>query len=118
MTTDNASNNNTLYDSIRGTLETLNLPNGPLIERILCMAHVIQLSLTELLGKMEAVLKNDREKIDWTEADEENQPQQENKPILHTLNKIRQLVIYVNRSSTHREHFLNLQAKEPKLVLI
>lgn len=93
MTPDNASNNNTLHDSIRGAFEMLDLANGPPIERIPCMAHVIQLSLTELLGKMEAVPKNDREEIDWTEADGENQPQQENKQIVHTLNKVR------NRSS-------------------
>lgn len=107
MTTDNASNNNTLYESIRETLKSLELPNGPPIERIPCMAHVIQLSLTELLGKIEAVPKNDREDMDWTEADAEDQPRQENKDIVHTLNKVRQLAIYVNRSSTRREHFLN-----------
>jgi hypothetical protein len=88
MTTDNASNNNTLHDSIKGALETLDLPNGPLIERIPCMAHVIQLSLNELLGKREAVPKNDREEMDWTEADGENLPQQEKKPIVDTLNKV------------------------------
>lgn len=88
MTTDNASNNNTLHDSIKEVLAALELPDGPLIERIPCMAHVIQLSLTELLGKMEAVPKNDQEEMDWTEADAKGQPQQENKEIVHTLNKV------------------------------
>lgn len=41
ITTDNASNNNTLYDSIKEALKSLELPDGPPLERIPCMAHVI-----------------------------------------------------------------------------
>jgi hypothetical protein len=59
MTTDNASNNMTLHDSIKKALDSLVLPDGTPIVRIPCMAHVIQLSLNKLLGKMEAVPKND-----------------------------------------------------------
>lgn len=61
MTTDNASNNTTLLNSIKGTLDSLMLPDGNPIVRIPCMAHVIQHILNELLGRMEAVPKNDRE---------------------------------------------------------
>lgn len=54
---------------------TLELRNQTPIIRMPCMAHVIQLSLKELLGRMEANPKNDRAR-------------QEDPEITYTLNKV------------------------------
>jgi hypothetical protein len=51
------------------------------------MAHVIQLSLNELLGRMEAVPKIDREEMEWTGTDTRSEAQGEKKDIVITLNK-------------------------------
>jgi hypothetical protein len=97
MTTDNASNNTTLHDSINKALDTLALPDGTPIVRIPCMAHVIQLSLNELLGKMEAIPKNDREEMEWTETEARDEAQRENKDIMLTLNKVRRPPFYLTK---------------------
>ena len=86
ITTDNASNNSKLAESIQDSLQSLEIPNQAPVIRVPCMAHVIQLSLKELLGKMKANPKNNREDMEWTE--EENGTQQEHGEILHTLNKV------------------------------
>lgn len=54
ITTDNASNNNTLIENIQEPIQSLRLPNQALIVRIPCLAHVIQLSLRDLLGRIKA----------------------------------------------------------------
>jgi hypothetical protein len=84
VTSDNASNNTTLMDNTWKSLQSLELPNQTPVVRIPCMAHVIQLSLKELLGKMEANPKNDIEEIEWTEDDDEDQ-----REIVRTLNKVK-----------------------------
>lgn len=56
---DNASNNTTLVQAIQETINSLNLPGNPVIFRIPCLAHVIQLSLRELLGTVKADPQND-----------------------------------------------------------
>ena len=86
ITTDNASNNSKLAESIQDSLQSLEIPNQAPVIRVPCMAHVIQLSSKELLGKMKANPKNNREDMEWTE--EENGTQQEHGEILHTLNKV------------------------------
>jgi hypothetical protein len=51
LTTDNASNNKTLVDSLQQAL-----PDGIIIiTRIPCLAHVIQLSLKQLFDRIKAV---------------------------------------------------------------
>lgn len=84
VTSDNASNNTTLMDDIHESLQTLELPNLTPVIRIPCMAHVIQLSLKELLGRMEANPKNDTEEVEWSEDQDEDQ-----KEIVRTLNKVK-----------------------------
>ena len=91
-TTDNASNNSTLIDSLQESLSSLELPNYIPIIRMPCIAHVIQLSLKELLGEMEANPCNDREEIEWTRG--RNGAQQENREIVNTLNKVYLYVFY------------------------
>ena len=86
VTTDNASNNSTLMDSIRGTLQSLELPHHVPIIRMPCIAHVIQLSLKELLGQMEVNPKNEREEMEWTKRD--IGARQENRGIVQTLSKV------------------------------
>ena len=76
------SNNGTLVGNIQESLESLELPNHKPITRIPCMAHVIQLSLKALLGKMEANPRNDAEEMEWTGDDEDP------KEIIRTLNKV------------------------------
>lgn len=50
------------------------------------MAHVIQLSLKELLDKMEANQRNEKEEMEWTK--EENEVQREDKEVVYTLDKV------------------------------
>ena len=89
VTTDNASNNSTLMDSIRGTLQSLELPIHMPIIRMPCIAHVIQLSLKELLGQMEANPRNEREEMEWTKGD--NGARRENRGIVQTLSKVKMI---------------------------
>ena len=64
VTTDNASNNNTMMSSIQESLQSLELNNGSMIVRVPCIAYIIQLSLNDLLRKMKAIPKNESAEID------------------------------------------------------
>lgn len=86
ITTDNASNNGTLLGSLQEAVESLELPGSIPVIRIPCIAHVIQLSLKELLGQMDANPRNEREGIEWTERG--HTARQENRKIVDTLNKV------------------------------
>jgi len=59
ITSDNASNNTTLVQAVQDSIDSLELPNSPVVVRIPCLAHVIQLSLRELLGSVKADPQND-----------------------------------------------------------
>lgn len=60
LTTDNASNNKTLVDSLQQVLpDNMNLIRTP------CLAHVIQLSLNQLLDCLNAIPLNDTAEIKW-----------------------------------------------------
>jgi hypothetical protein len=69
ITTDNASNNSTLIESIQDSLQLLESSSDSTIIRIPCMAHVIQLCLGELLGKMKAIPKNNNPETEWCEEE-------------------------------------------------
>lgn len=86
ITTDNASNNDTLLTTLEEAVSSLELPGHIPIIRIPCIAHVIQLSLKELLGQMDANPLNDREEMEW--ADQRYSARQENRQIVQTLNKV------------------------------
>lgn len=62
LTTDNASNNATLVENLQQAI-----PEDTTIIRVPCLAHIIQLSLNELLGKMKADPTNDTTETQWTE---------------------------------------------------
>jgi hypothetical protein len=67
ITKDNASNNKTLVNSLCDSIEQMELPSSTKIVRIPCLAHVIQLSLKDLLGLMKADPKNDTTATTWSE---------------------------------------------------
>ena len=54
LTTDNTLNNKTLVDLLRQAL-----PNNINILQIPCLAHIIQLSLNQLLARLRAVPDNE-----------------------------------------------------------
>ncbi|KAF4170785.1 hypothetical protein CNMCM8694_004229 [Aspergillus lentulus] len=118
ITTDNASNNNTLMSSIQESVQSLGVGNAAII-RIPCIAHIIQLSLNDLLGLMKANPKNETIQTDWSDTcsgflDSRHQ----NTAIANTLNKIRKLAIFINASPQRWETFCSLQTKDPKLMPI
>jgi hypothetical protein len=53
------------------------------------MLFNLQLRLNELLSRMKAVPKNNRDKLEWTETEPLDEAQGENKDIALTLNKAR-----------------------------
>ena len=66
VTTDNATNNNTLMQSVQDHLQSQHSSDLSIF-RVPCIAHVIQLSLNELLGKLKAVPSNKEIELEWSE---------------------------------------------------
>lgn len=89
ITTDNASNNHTLVSSIQESVQLLELNHDTIIIRIPCIAHVIQLSLRQLLGQMKADPKNEVTKTEWSEVHSISlHTQTQEREIANTLNKV------------------------------
>lgn len=89
VTTDNASNNNTMILSIQESLQSLELNNGSTIVRVPCIAHIIQLSLNDLLGKMKAAPKNENAEMNWSDDRVRSlRARQQKREIVDTLNKV------------------------------
>lgn len=92
ITTDNATNNNTMMVNIQNELKEQGIQNDELgggIFRIPCLAHVIQLSLNQLLGKMKAKPCNNEAEHEWSDIRERQiRSQQSDKKIAHTLDKV------------------------------
>jgi hypothetical protein len=92
VTTDNASNNKTLIESVHEAIEGLQSSSDVAVIRVPCIAHVIQLSLKSLLGKMKAIPKNDRFEQVWSDDRVEAlRATQQDREIVHTLGKVRRL---------------------------
>jgi hypothetical protein len=90
ITTDNASNNNTMMLSLQDVIQSQGLTNTSVF-RIPCLAHVIQLSLKQLLGKMKVEPTNQEVESEW--SDERTQSLQSNsrlptRQIMDTLKKV------------------------------
>jgi len=68
FTTDNASNNNSLLPSVQEAVQSLDSSNDTMIIHVPCLAHVIQLSLKEVLGEMKADHKNNTTEMEWMES--------------------------------------------------
>lgn len=89
ITTDNASNNSTLMSSIQESVQSLDLDDDTAIIRVPCIAHVIQLSLKQLLGQIKANPKNETTEM-WSEARSQSvhtSARQQKREIVDTLNK-------------------------------
>jgi hypothetical protein len=89
VTTDNASNNSTMVESIQQSIDSLEMPDQTPIVRIPCLAHVIQLSLRDLLGSMRVDPKNDTTDRQWSEDQEQSlRAIQKQQGISYTLSKV------------------------------
>ncbi|OQD77362.1 hypothetical protein PENANT_c110G10938 [Penicillium antarcticum] len=110
ITTDNASNNQTLVDTLQQAIS-----EDTTLIRVPCLAHVIQLSLNELLGHIKACPQNESTETQWTEQRSQSARANITKEdIANTLSNIRNLAIYVNASPQRRETFYNLQGETTK----
>lgn len=79
--------------SIHDTIQSQGLSNTSLF-RVPCIAHVIQLSLNQLLGKMKANPVNDEAEIEWSnERTHSLHSRRPTKEIVDTLNKVRYLLL-------------------------
>lgn len=115
LTTDNARNNETMIATIqRG------YPNNRFI-RIPCMAHVIQLSLNQLLERIKGTPQNNTVDTVWTEErNEAARKRPKKRDIATTLTKARDRACYINASPQRRDKFKDLQkaTRNPQLVPI
>lgn len=96
ITTDNASNNVTLMESIQDSIQSSQLGGTTKIIRVPCIAHVIQLSLQKLLGQIKANPKNEATEISWSEARSQSlRAREQRREIADTLDKVSSLYINI-----------------------
>lgn len=89
ITTDNASNNATLVQAVNDSARTIQSSTDSTIIRVPCIAHVIQISLTDLLGKMKASPSNDTTELNWSDDHVRAlRARQRKHGIADTLNKV------------------------------
>jgi hypothetical protein len=89
VTTNNALNNKTLITSIKDIIEPLQSQRDITIIQVPCIAHVIQLSLKDLLENMKAVLSNDIAEQVWSDKQLDNlRARQRKRDITNILNKV------------------------------
>lgn len=97
VTTDNATSNNSMMESIQEVIQSQTLTDTSIF-RIPCISHVIQLSLNDLLGKLKATPANKEAESEW--SDERTQSLQSKRPtmqIVDTLKKVYYLNILENK---------------------
>jgi hypothetical protein len=72
LTSDNASNNKTLTDTLNDAIMWLNrrLDLTSTITQVPCLAHVLQIAVQQLLGKIKINPKNDEIQKNWIEESE------------------------------------------------
>jgi len=112
LTTDNASNNKTLDDTLQQSLLQQSSSSGFNVIRIPCLAHVIQLSLNQLLDRLQVVPENETTETKWTEHQitlVKANAQSRKRDISHTLKRIRSLAVFIRASSQRRDSFISLQ---------
>jgi hypothetical protein len=95
VTTDNASNNDTLVGSIQTSMQALDLPNHIPIVRIPCLAHVIQLSLKDLLTMMKLNPKNESIDRQWSAEQDMSLKHLRKRGNIYTLAKV-SLTLYLS----------------------
>lgn len=116
LTTDNASNNKTLVDALQQSLS--NTRDIDII-RIPCLAHVIQLSLNQLLDRLKAVPQNETTETKWTEQQVTlARANTKKRDISHTLKRIRALAVYIRASPQRRDSFIALQPSGQGIMLL
>jgi hypothetical protein len=82
-------NQTTMMSSIQDSIQTLEIGDNTTIIKGPCLAHVIQLSLKQLLGQMKANLKNDTAEMQWSETQDQSiRSRQQKREIVDTLNKV------------------------------
>jgi hypothetical protein len=88
ITTDNASNINTLFGSMQESMQALNLADHLPIVRIPCLDHAIQLSLKDLLAMMKLDPKNDVPSRQWSAEQDSSLRHLQTRGIIYTLAKV------------------------------
>lgn len=90
ITTDNASNNNTMMEGVQEMVQSQALHNTSVF-RVPCIVHVMQLSLKDLLGKIKADPKNAQAESEWSDERTkslQSAPGQSSENIVATLKKV------------------------------
>ncbi|EAU30716.1 predicted protein [Aspergillus terreus NIH2624] len=124
VTTDNASNNSTMFSSLteqlRDELDTnIQIQDtiaDPELSKILrnqhhipCLAHVIQLCVTSFMNKLRIAAENDTVSYIWENSDETLKA---SGSISRAIEKIRKITKFVNASPQRRERFQLTQRLE------
>ncbi|KAL3258479.1 hypothetical protein ABHI18_006016 [Aspergillus niger] len=117
VTTDNATNNDTLVRGLQDVLLATGAINSrDSIIRVPCMAHVIQLCLKQLLGHIKAAPKNDEVSTLWSDSQASFlKDSADCGDVAHTLTKVRSLAVFVNASPQRRDAFIALQPVHDQL---
>ncbi|KAJ5268071.1 hypothetical protein N7524_006111 [Penicillium chrysogenum] len=107
VTTDNATNNDTMIRALQERLLSIGaISSRESIVRVPCMAHVIQLCLKQLLGHIRAAPKNKEVRAFWSDTQAHGLKDSINYgDVAHTLTKIRSFAIFVNASPQRRDAF-------------
>jgi hypothetical protein len=87
ITTDNASNNNTMMIDVQEAVHSQALSDASIF-RIPCIAHVIQLSLNQLLGRLKAVPVNKEAETEWSNERTQSLQPRRTREITDTLKKV------------------------------
>ncbi|KAI2913801.1 hypothetical protein CBS147320_10459 [Aspergillus niger] len=120
VTTDNATNNETLVRALQETLlSTGAIRSRDSIIRVPCMAHVIQLCLKRLLGHIKAAPQNKEVANVWSDSQMSYlRSSADHEGVASTLGKIRSFATFVNASPQRRDAFLCLQSGRTRLFPI
>jgi hypothetical protein len=90
ITTDNASNNNTMIQGVQEMVQSQALHNTSVF-RVPCIVHVIQLSLKDLLGKIKANPTNAEAESEWSDERTkslQSEPDHASGNVVATLKKV------------------------------
>lgn len=96
ITSDNASNNTTLVRAVQDSIDSLDLPNNPVVARIPCLAHAIQLGLRELLGSVKADPRDDTTERNVSNVHAQARSlcgSESQQVIVHTLTKVSAFIV-------------------------
>jgi hypothetical protein len=95
ITTDNASNNGTLFENLQQSIS-----EETTLIRVPCLAHIIQLSLNELLGQMKADPSNETTETRWTEQRSQSaRVSTRKRDIANTLSKVSIILIVLSTTN-------------------